>query len=340
MTDLSRAYQILQLEPDVSIREIVEARDDLLYLWDPARMADRPRLRSRAHHKQTEIQAAANLLLENLSAGSPELYSSEAASSGSSKAKPSLYDEVFSPGRTNSWVPLAVIIGLILVAALALFMLFNRNPATGPQMAPDAAEKSGPAEPSSSPPDPSAFSTAGEPPAQPVAITTEPSSPEPQQPAAINPPSVPTSTPEVPLATRPAAPARSQASSGSRPVLLRGTPPPPLDPPPETSPPPVSGQPPTAAPVSAAEGQAAFDLLLEQSRAARMLAGGRFPDLPFNGWDIVEQRGDEFYIDLAIEKDGTTVHFIWSVDTEAKTARPLSQAARDLEAGIRQSGSA
>jgi len=332
MTDLSRAYRTLQLEPGVSLRDIVEARDDLLYLWDPARMADRPRLRSRAQHKQEEIKAAATLLLESLSAGSPELYSSKTASPASSEENPSLYDEVFSPVRTNSWVPFAVTAGLILVAALALFMLYSRSPASDPQVDPEAAAESGPAEPSS-PADPMASSTAGEPAAQPVSATTESSSPDARQPPPAKPPSEPTPTPAVAPAARPAAPARSQASSGSRPVLLRGTPPPPLDPPGETSPPPDPGQPPTAASVSGTDGQAAFDLLLEQSRAARMLAGGRFPDLPFNGWNIVEKQGDEFYIDLAIEKDGTTVHFIWGVDTEAKVARPLSQAARDLEVG-------
>ena len=64
-----------------------------------------------------------------------------------------------------------------------------------------------------------------------------------------------------------------------------------------------------------------------------MLASGRFADLTFDGWNILEKQGDEIYLDIPIQKQGTTVHFVWGVNTVKKTARALSQAARDLEAG-------
>ncbi len=359
MTDLAHAYRILRLEPGVSLREIVEARDDLLYLWDPSRMADRPRLRSRAQKEQAEIQAAAILLLESLSTGSRESSSSESIPPRSKPENPSLYDEFFSPERKNSWVGLAVTAGFILVAVVALLMWLGPNsaPAPVPEQTTSGEEESTPAEPSPTLTDPSTASATTKPPLERSSTTTEPTSSETGQATPAARPADQTPAPEAAPATQPAPKARSQASSGSRPVLLRGAPPATSEPSPATSPasgpgqpssspppnpgqlpagsspPPDPGQPPAVSSIPAVDLQVVFDLLLEQSRAARMLAGGRFPDLPFSGWKVLEKRDDEFYVDLAIEKDGTTVHFIWGVNSEEESARPLSQAARDLEAG-------
>jgi len=65
--------------------------------------------------------------------------------------------------------------------------------------------------------------------------------------------------------------------------------------------------------------------------AARMLAGNRFQDLPFTGWEIRDQKDGENYVDLAVVQNGTTIHFIWGVNPKSQEIRPLSQAARDLE---------
>ena len=48
MKDIENAYRILELTVGASFKEVAEARDDLLILWNTERLAHHPRLRSRS----------------------------------------------------------------------------------------------------------------------------------------------------------------------------------------------------------------------------------------------------------------------------------------------------
>jgi hypothetical protein len=50
-------------------------------------------------------------------------------------------------------------------------------------------------------------------------------------------------------------------------------------------------------------------------------------------WKPVRSQPPEFYIDVVVRREGQILHYIWAVDVERQTIRPLSQAARELEAG-------
>lgn len=76
-------------------------------------------------------------------------------------------------------------------------------------------------------------------------------------------------------------------------------------------------------------------LLVANSSAASRLVEGGFSTLVFRDWRVVQSTPQEVWIDLIAgwTSGGSDVHFIWSVDRERGTVRPLSQAARNLEAG-------
>ncbi len=65
MTEIEQAYRTLDLKPGATVKEIVEARDDLLALWDPNRLKSHPRLRSKAAVKIREIHGAYQVLMQH-----------------------------------------------------------------------------------------------------------------------------------------------------------------------------------------------------------------------------------------------------------------------------------
>ena len=78
--------------------------------------------------------------------------------------------------------------------------------------------------------------------------------------------------------------------------------------------------------------ETAYQNLLANSRVAGQLLDGEFSPLRFSEWKIVKQTVAEVWIDLiATEPTGAGVHFIWSVNIDNGSTRPLSQAARNLE---------
>lgn len=78
--------------------------------------------------------------------------------------------------------------------------------------------------------------------------------------------------------------------------------------------------------------ETAYKNLLANSRVAGQLVNGEFFPLRFSEWKIVQQTVAEVWIDLiAAEPTGADVHFIWSVNIDNGSTRPLSQAARNLE---------
>ena len=78
--------------------------------------------------------------------------------------------------------------------------------------------------------------------------------------------------------------------------------------------------------------ETAYQNLMANSRVAGQLVDGEFSPLRFSEWKIVQQTVAEVWIDLiATEPTGAGVHFIWSVNIDNGSTRPLSQAARNLE---------
>ncbi len=88
----------------------------------------------------------------------------------------------------------------------------------------------------------------------------------------------------------------------------------------------------TSSDVKDPEEKKAYQILLAHASVARKLADGGFHTLRFANWKTVQRKGSEIWIDLiANHSDGETVHFIWSVNMQDETFRPLSEAARNLE---------
>lgn len=78
----------------------------------------------------------------------------------------------------------------------------------------------------------------------------------------------------------------------------------------------------------------AYNLLLENSAVAGKLANGEYSSLDYkDNWRVVQQNKSEVWIDLIAHwtNGGDSVHFIWAVNQETNSVRPLSQAARNLE---------
>jgi hypothetical protein len=88
-------------------------------------------------------------------------------------------------------------------------------------------------------------------------------------------------------------------------------------------------------PVTPPEHELAYNLLLENSAVAGKLANREYTSLDYRGdWRVVQQNKSEVWIDLIAHwtNGGDSVHFIWAVNPETRQVRPLSQAARNLEA--------
>lgn len=87
-----------------------------------------------------------------------------------------------------------------------------------------------------------------------------------------------------------------------------------------------------AAPPAKTEGaQGAYDLLLQQSEAARKVVEGEAEGWTFQEWKPVQNNPPRFYISLlAADAEGNVQQLIWEVDTEQGSAVARSQLAREL----------
>ncbi len=83
------------------------------------------------------------------------------------------------------------------------------------------------------------------------------------------------------------------------------------------------------------ESGAAYNILRAKSQIAGKLAAGELQAWKFKEWKPVQSKPPLYYVDVVAERvsDSTEVHFVWSVDVQSQKVAPLSQAARDLEAG-------
>lgn len=161
MDELEKAHLLLDLKPGASLKEIDEAREDLLTLWDPKRLSDQPRLKARAARKISEVQAAYKVLaahvtqatlqkpreltvdaLRSVPEGEAGATSKRPASPAvTAKDKPSLFMETFGQelSQNGRWTPFRMMVavsvaGILAIGFLAFFVDF------GSQTAPSASE--------------------------------------------------------------------------------------------------------------------------------------------------------------------------------------------------------
>ena len=372
MTEIEQAYRTLDLNPGASIKEIVEARDDLLALWDPNRLKSNPRLRSKAAVKIREIHGAYQILMQHRGEGEGAI-ATEASSErptaatlapetdlpGEVSVQPvsgsaSLFDEVFRDRKTETRrrLPMGPILAgsvVVLSAVLVLLLIGGGDPPQEPDppglTAPSTAPPASP-EPVDSTVASDAEASTGSGPAKEVAPaapnTPTVSTPPPEREVETTPGTPAPAPPEPAVASAPK-PAKPKASPpprpGSRPVLVRE---------------PDGGEPagtdPDASEQKAAEKRAeeaaaekrqleeaekAYRDLVAGSKAAQRLVEGQVPSVRFTEWSIAGRRGSEILVDLVAEQFvGQPAHFVWGVDTATGKATALSQAARDLEQAV------
>ena len=369
MNEIENGYRTLDLKPGASIKEIVEARDDLLVLWDPNRLRSHPRLRSRAAVKIREIHGAYQILMQHGGRGegatereasadlsSTPAVASEAGPSADVSVQPvsgsaSLFDEVFRDRKAEkrSRLPMGPILAGAVVALSAVLILLLIGGGDSPQE-PDPTSLTVPAPLPPTPPEPAG------PPVESGAETSAGSGPVKEvESAASKTPAVSTPPPQREIDPPPKAPAPAppEAAVASQPKPEKPKParPPPPDGRPVLVREPDGGKPAAAAAPRAPEpktseeaaeekrqleeAEKAYRDLVSGSKAAQRLVEGQVPSLRFTEWSIAGRRGSELLVDLIAEQfGGNPVHFVWGVDTATGMVRALSQAARDLELAV------
>lgn len=368
MTEIEQAYQTLDLKPGASIKEIVEARDDLLVLWDPDRLKSHPRLRSKAAVKIREIHGAYQVLMQDPGQGEagpgPEAPSDlSSAPALGSEAVPaadtsvrgvggsaSLFDEVFRDRKSEKRrrLPLGPILaGAVVVLSAVLILLLigggdsPPEPEPASQSIPEAAAPTPPESPGT-PVDSGAETAVDSGPGKAVESGPDKAaavSPPPPQREIATAPKAPVPTPPEPAVSAPSQPEKPKPvrppRPGGRPVLVRESgqaEPPAAAPTPEPEPKPANEE---ADKKKLEEAENAYKTLVSGSKAAQRLVEGQVPSFHFTEWSIAGRRGTELLVDMIAEQfAGEPIHFIWGVDTATGKVRALSQAARDLERAV------
>ena len=374
MTDIEQAFHILDLKPGATVKEIVEARDDLLALWDPSRLKSHPRLRSKAAVKIREIHDAYQVLMQH--PGQEEARAGAEASvarvpSPVSEAGPgpsadaplppasgtaSLFDEVFRDRKTEKRrrLPMAPILAgaVVVLSAVLVLLLIGGGEApteTAPAAVTDPApEPPVPPAPVGTPVDAGSGQTAASSATTAVdsdpvetdesGAGTTPTASPPQQEIKPAPKARAAAAPE-PAPLPPPKPEKPKPPRpprpGDRPVLVRE---------PDGGTAPTAGTTPAPERKSAdeeaekrqlEEAEKAYRDLLSGSKAAQRLVDGQVPSTRFADWSIAGRRGSELLVDLIAEQfGGQPVHFVWGVDTATGRVKALSQAARQLEQAV------
>jgi hypothetical protein len=341
MSDVEKAYRVLELEMGSSLREIREAHRDLSLVWDASRFDDNPQLKKKALDGLVRIDEAYQFLLAHHSGAQTvesEQVKPTARPEKAEKGAPSLYEEIFRGGKDASGKRFSVgglIAALVVVVVIVGYWILpdaeDEMPrplsaqAEGPSALDESVENTpaGPEDLSSdaSGPDGEAriIEATGDlnPPAPPL-VDVQPrvetqSQPQPESFSSAD-----------PVDTRVPAVEPEERAPADKPVLQREA----IDSVEEPEEP--AGQ-----EVEEDEGSAqAFEILQGRSEIARQLIeGGAVSDLSYQAWETVRRNPPEFWIDVVAHRsaDGGEVHLIWSVNTETGVVRALSQAARDLE---------
>ena len=347
MSDRDRAYRILGLETDATLKEIQEAYQDLKAVWHPDRFADNPELKAKAEEKQEAVESAYQLLLDDHTSRKqePKTTAPSVPQNGEQGRGPSILDDTLSErkGASKKWLPVwYVLFGIVAVGVVISFLTWSPVDVETDSELSEAekivAEAQAVRSEEQEPEDESASEEFenGETYSEPkVGGTQEENLPKGQETLSPGKASQVVAAPPVeqrsePTQTRP-----------SKPKVAASVPQSPASPQAEESEP---------APEEVAQEEAvpeeqgrselaerAFQILRAKSELANRLVEGDFPDYGFRDWKVLERSATEVYVDLLADSvsDGREVHFVWSVDVEAQSVRAMSQAARDLKAGDR-----
>ncbi len=336
MTDINKAWEKLGLKPGASLREAMEAHRDLSAVWQPDRFADNPRLQRRAAEERAALDDAFATIRAALAAEPSDRREEPVRAEGPSPAaateppvsvRPSLYEESLADRSSARKIPYGwITIGLTLVAmAVSLYMGTGRD--SGPaRSTPPTTGVSEPALPAAPAEAVTETAPAVSPPGASSGETVQAAPPETPKP----PPSAQLRQDRPRPAERGELPARVETAARTAvPPPAAGPFTPPASPPAQT---PVTA----AAPAADSPAGKAFEVLRGQSSLVdRLAAEGRFGNLEFVEWKPVRSQPPEIYIDVVARREGQVLHYIWAVDVERKTIRPLSQAARELDTGVR-----
>jgi hypothetical protein len=123
MNELEKSYQILNLEPGVSLAEIKQAYRDLVRVWHPDRFGHDERLRSVAQEKLKEINGAYELLQAHFfeSAINPQETPPPESEPTPETATPTTSPPV-RQNRVALWAALGVIAVVAITTAATLFL--------------------------------------------------------------------------------------------------------------------------------------------------------------------------------------------------------------------------
>ena len=338
--EIEQAYRKLGVKPGASFKEVVEAREDLLAVWHPDRLSDKPRLRSKARAQVREINEAYEALMKHLGRTSTVGESSASANrtteptaapsgdAGSDQPSASLFDEVFSEGTLKSrrqQIPIWPFFALIIVVGPLVSYLLQSSggdeaeeppsysPATEVSRLPTGDEVGS---------DPEieiqALDQAAREAAEPTAPTRDSS------PSTVG--QAPAATPAAARASPdPVLPARQTATQASSQPPEESTAGALTSPSTNVSPPDQPerepgrpllvrdpGQPQDSGTeeeessssenpeTPSQEALRAYSSLLEKSAIAQRLVGGGFEALQFLEWKVVQERGSEIWIDLIV----------------------------------------
>jgi hypothetical protein len=344
MMDRKRAFQILGLPEGSPLDRAQEAYRKLADQWRPERINEDPALRAEAVHKLQLLKEALNVIRLEAGAASDrsnlygQIYGGRKPKREGPPArqgdKPSLLDETFSRSGARPGIFLIFGIAAAVAFGLLLLILFPR------------AERAVEAEP--------ALEGARQ-----AELDLEAELvPLPEEPASDDAPNQADARVETPVRGVPATaaappeeprrPSQPERLEGDRPRLIRdeiaGTAvsrSPGIQPTQEAEPQRAGSAPstPEAETITAEppepdpEAEAAFQFLKDGAESALRLHAGLLDDLEFMHWQVVSRSGSNWMIGLSArnQETGREEQFVWSVDTERRQVRALSQAARDLE---------
>ena len=157
MKDIDQAYRVLDLQPGATLRQVVEARDELRTLWDPDRLAHHPGLHAKAPGKIKEIEQAYEVLVNHLGrtdfvrslpTGARSMTVSSSGPRSTQQPSASLFEEVFSKKGNKATIharrhiPIWVPVISIAVLGMGIVYFISSSPQTEDEPDPASTQPS------------------------------------------------------------------------------------------------------------------------------------------------------------------------------------------------------
>ncbi|HXK62086.1 MAG TPA: hypothetical protein PLP42_19545 [Acidobacteriota bacterium] len=339
--EIEQACRILKVSADASWSAIQQAFYDARDTWDPKQFEGNERL-VREAEEQRHLIAQAYLVLRNHFFPDPlmqeigghhdvslhrpaaasdrpslvdELFSSSVpkkktttehksqGEGGGEASSPSLVQDVFAAeSKTIRRIPAWLLVLLaITVTVVGSVMVYRSYPSRVAEL----YEENKPPVPMAEPPPVPPLDLADR-----AGLVNDPPGTDTENPQVQQSPdraSQPRAQAAAPESTR-AKPSAADTESGAKPKLLRE-------------------------PEDLAKEQKAFDVLREKSLAARRLVAGDLDQYRFVEYQVIPKGEGVYFVHILAESKaaGRVSHFVWAVNPDKETARPMSQEARDLD---------